>query len=101
MSGFGNNTANNSNNNPVPTAQVGGQHARGGLADYTGLAWLDGTKEDPELVLNPEDTHNMLKIVDSVRQLDPESIAMLMDSYKTNFASMYASLNSANISSIF
>jgi hypothetical protein len=67
MSGFGSNTTNNSSNNPVPTAQVGGPHAKGGLADYTGLAWLDGSKENPELVLNPDDTRNMLKIVDSVR----------------------------------
>jgi hypothetical protein len=28
----------------------------GGLADFTGPAWLDGTKARPELVLNQRDT---------------------------------------------
>jgi hypothetical protein len=28
----------------------------GGLADFTGPAWLDGTKSRPELVLNAKDT---------------------------------------------
>lgn len=32
----------------------------GGLADYTGMAWLDGTPQKPELVLNAGDTANML-----------------------------------------
>jgi hypothetical protein len=28
----------------------------GGLADFTGPAWLDGTRSNPELVLNARDT---------------------------------------------
>jgi peptidoglycan hydrolase-like protein with peptidoglycan-binding domain len=28
----------------------------GGLADFTGPAWLDGTKARPEMVLNQKDT---------------------------------------------
>jgi hypothetical protein len=32
----------------------------GGLADYTGPAWLDGTKSHPELVLNARDTENFI-----------------------------------------
>ena len=36
----------------------------GGLADFTGPAWLDGTKSKPELVLNQKDTQNFLILRD-------------------------------------
>lgn len=36
----------------------------GGLADYTGPAWLDGTKQRPELVLNQTDTQNFIALKD-------------------------------------
>jgi hypothetical protein len=35
-------------------------YATGGLADFTGPAWLDGTKSHPELVLNSRDTENFI-----------------------------------------
>ena len=38
--------------------------ASGGLASYTGPAWLDGTPSKPELVLNPTDTKNFLALRD-------------------------------------
>ena len=36
----------------------------GGLADYTGPAWLDGTPSKPELVLNSTDTKNFIALKD-------------------------------------
>ena len=39
-------------------------YASGGLADYTGIAWLDGTKSKPELVLNSKDTQNFIVLKD-------------------------------------
>ena len=44
----------------------GGGHAfaTGGLADYTGPAWLDGTKSRPEYVLNAAQTKGFLQLVD-------------------------------------
>ena len=36
----------------------------GGLADYTGPAWLDGTPSKPELVLNAADTQNFIQLKD-------------------------------------
>ena len=36
----------------------------GGLADYTGPAWLHGSTSKPELVLNAEDTKNFLALRD-------------------------------------
>ena len=40
------------------------KYKTGGLADYTGPAWLDGTKSHPELVLNAQDTENFIKLKD-------------------------------------
>ena len=37
-------------------------YAKGGLADFTGPAWLDGTKSKPELVLNARDTENFIQL---------------------------------------
>ena len=34
----------------------------GGIADYTGPAWLDGTPTKPELVLNAQDTQNFIAL---------------------------------------
>lgn len=36
----------------------------GGLADFTGPAWLDGTPSKPEIVLNQQDTQNFLALKD-------------------------------------
>ena len=41
----------------------------GGLADYTGPAWLDGTKSKPELVLNARDTENFIVLKDVLSSL--------------------------------
>ena len=40
------------------------KYKTGGLADYTGPAWLDGTKSRPELVLNQRDTQNFIQLKD-------------------------------------
>jgi hypothetical protein len=40
--------------------QVPIKYETGGLADFTGPAWLDGTKSRPELVLNARDTQNFI-----------------------------------------
>lgn len=41
----------------------------GGLADFTGPAWLDGTKSKPEYVLNAEQTQGFLTLVDVIGNL--------------------------------
>lgn len=41
----------------------------GGLADFTGPAWLDGTKSAPEIVLNAQDTKNFLQLRDILSDL--------------------------------
>ena len=39
-------------------------YKQGGLANFTGPAWLDGTKSKPELVLDAKDTQNFLALKD-------------------------------------
>ena len=40
------------------------KYETGGLADYTGPAWLDGTPSKPEIVLNATDTKNFIQLRD-------------------------------------
>ena len=41
----------------------------GGLADFTGPAWLDGTNSHPELVLNQRDTQNFIQLKDILAEI--------------------------------
>ena len=41
----------------------------GGLADFTGPAWLDGTKSKPEMVLNQRDTANFIQLKDILAEI--------------------------------
>ena len=72
------------------TANVDGAHkyAKGGLVDYTGLAWVDGTASDPEMMLNPGDTQNILKATAMVKSLDSGFIGSLVESVKSAAAAM-------------
>lgn len=55
---FGRKTGSGGNN------RVSTRYASGGLADFTGPAWLDGTRSNPELVLNARDTQNFIELKD-------------------------------------
>ena len=70
--------------------------ATGGLADFTGPAWMDGSKSRPEMVLNPEDTKNILTAVQGVRALDASTLNTL-NKYIAN-ASLAMSFGLGNIS---
>lgn len=52
------------------------KYATGGLADYTGPAWVDGSPTRPELVLNPQDTFNLLSAVEMLRDIVPSIMGM-------------------------
>lgn len=43
--------------------------ATGGLADFTGPAWLDGTRAHPELILNQRDTANFIALKDILSEI--------------------------------
>lgn len=55
--------------------------ATGGLADYTGPAWLDGTPTKPELVLNPTDTQNFIALKDILANLSSDGTSIGGDTY--------------------
>ena len=44
-------------------------YKKGGLANFTGPAWLDGTKSKPEAVLNARDTENFLQLRDILSEV--------------------------------
>lgn len=72
----------------VKMAKNGGyvRYATGGLADFTGPAWLDGTKTHPELVLNARDTENFILLKDILsKALNTNSSATAETGGETHF----------------
>lgn len=51
----------------VPDYRIDNKFKDGGLTSSTGLHWLDGSLAKPEIVLNSNDTKNLLEAVKSVR----------------------------------
>ena len=49
-------------------------YAKGGLASFTGPAWLDGTQQDPERVLSPYQTKLFESMVQALEQMSRISI---------------------------
>ena len=47
---------------------------KGGLADFTGPAWLDGTKARPEVVLDAQDSRNFIQLRDILGSLLNRSV---------------------------
>jgi hypothetical protein len=44
--------------------------ASGGMVDFTGPAWVDGTKSEPEAFLDPEDTSNIAALAQALRSMN-------------------------------
>ena len=51
----------------------------GGLVDYTGLAWLDGTPHKPEYVLNAQQTQGFLRLINLLESNYLEQIQKASD----------------------
>lgn len=67
------------------------KYLRGGLIDYTGPAWVDGSTTDPELMLNKTDTRNILAAVETIRDIDVDTLAGLYEAINQNaMGMMYA-----------
>jgi hypothetical protein len=47
-------------------------YSTGGLADFTGPAWLDGTKSKPEYVLNSAQTEKFFSLIDILDHYDSD-----------------------------
>lgn len=48
----------------------------GGLVDYTGLAQVDGTPSNPELMLNARDTRNFIGLRDALRSASQKTLTI-------------------------
>lgn len=48
----------------------------GGLADFTGTAWLDGTPSKPEMVLNAKDTENFIALKDTLKHMSEQGFSL-------------------------
>lgn len=57
----------------------------GGIADFTGPAWLDGTKSHPELVLNARDTENFIQLKEVLSSLLSGSSSSMQNPGDTYF----------------
>ena len=54
----------------------------GGLADFTGPAWLDGTKSKPEYILNAEQTKKFFDLLDFTKNIATDNNSTLLgDTY--------------------
>ena len=51
-----------------------GRFKQGGLADFTGPAWLDGSKARPEIVLDAQDSRNFIQLRDILGSLLNRSV---------------------------
>ena len=58
-------------------------YKKGGIADFTGPAWLDGTPSKPELVLNATDTKNFIALKDVLSRA-MSSVGHVENSYGGN-----------------
>lgn len=59
---------------PTITNNMGNQltykkNANGGLVDYTGFGWLDGTPQNPEMVLSALQTKHFINFVDTMDKM--------------------------------
>lgn len=52
---------------------------KGGLADFTGPAWLDGTEQNPERILSPYQTQLFESMVQALERMNTVSIPTMRD----------------------
>ena len=89
-------------------------YKKGGIADYTGLAWLDGTPTEPERILSADQTRDfetLVKIMsdfrnagvpmDALRGMARWSSMVSVPSSLSHIGSSAYQGNSANIGDIF
>ena len=70
-------------------------YLNGGLADYTGYAWVDGTKARPEAFLDADDTKLLANFIDYAKKSEPIP-ATTISGAKSNIQSG----NNVNINSV-
>lgn len=61
-------------------------YAHGGLADYTGYAWVDGTKKRPEAFLDATDTKNVSNLTEALRVASKSNIYPIGSTYSAKYS---------------
>lgn len=82
------------NNNKVLSLELSSltgytfKYEQGGLVDYTGPAWVDGTKSNPEAFLSAADTKNIRALLDAFNYIDIPTFTVpstdMFNDYNTN-----------------
>jgi hypothetical protein len=67
----------------------------GGLAEFTGPAWLDGTPSKPEYVLNAAQTERFFTLIDVLERFDTDK----KTSHETGDVTIDVDINVESISS--
>jgi len=85
------------------TGQTKGPHANGGLIDYTGLAWVDGTMQRPESFLDSTDTKLLRSMLDTFTYVKNSPYMSYIDpsmyNNNTNVGDINITINQAEINS--
>lgn len=70
----------------------------GGLVDETGLAWLDGAKGKPEMVLNAKDTENFIELKDVLSKVSQSNMFDAINGY-ARLPSFVPNMSNQNVTS--
>ena len=75
------------------------KNASGGLVDYTGFTWVDGTKANPEAFLSASDTKMIRKLLDAFSFISLPSMTRydaFNNSTRNNIGDIYVTINEAD-----
>ena len=72
------------------------KYATGGLADSTGLAWLDGTPQEPEYVLNARQTDAFLKLADVLPSMMNGASTITSNTFGSTYVNLSVNLESVS-----
>ena len=80
--------------NPYTGAKT--RYATGGLADFAGLAYLDGSPSEPEYVLNARQTDAFLKLADVLPSMMGSGASAQTNTFGSTYITMPVTLESVN-----
>ena len=72
------------------------KYATGGLADSTGFAWLDGTPQEPEYVLNARQTDAFLKLADVLPSMMNGASTITSNTFGSTYVNLSVNLESVS-----
>ena len=82
---------------------LGTKNAKGGLVDYTGLAWVDGSFSEPEAFLSAADTKNIQALTNALSYVSVPTYGVPnmgeFTSNTQNIGDVYVTINQASLES--